>query len=137
MTEENADEKRMLSTSTDSESSNNNISINLNKEPIFTVNLDSLENNEFIKNLNKNKAFQKRTLSEMNDDNELDYDEEIIEDSYMENEEMVAEQDENGENIEIDEVEDVDRQKKKLIRCSYWPMCDKGKSDDFSIHQYV
>ncbi len=116
MTEENADEKRMLSTSTDSESSNNNISINLNKEPIFTVNLDSLENNEFIKNLNKNKAFQKRTLSEMNDDNELDYDEEIIEDSYMENEEMVAEQDENGENIEIDEVEDVDRQKKKAYR---------------------
>ncbi len=128
MVDDITDEKRMLSTSTDSESSNNNISINLNKEPIFTVNLDSLENNEFIKNLNKKKALQKRTLSDMNDefDDVLDYDEEIMDDNYLENDEMATEQDNNGENIEIDESLDVDRQKKKLIRCTFWPMCEKG-----------
>lgn len=81
-------------------------------EPKFIVTMTGLENNQFIKNLNKTP--QKRTLDDMNDDFEeqLDYDEEINEE-YMEADEEMGEADE-------------ELQKRKLTRCSFWPMCDKG-----------
>lgn len=121
MTEEDSEEKR-LSTSTDSEKSNNNISINLNKEPKFIVTLTGMDDNLFIKSLN-NKTPQKRTLSDMNEDfdDQLDYDEDI--------EEEFMDEDNNDEAIDLDENEDMEKeQKKKLTRCVFWPLCDKSKS---------
>jgi len=118
MAEEDSDEKK-LSTSTDSEKSNNNISINLNKEPKFIVTLTGMDDNPFIKNLNKTP--QKRTLSDMNEDldDQLDYDEDI-EEEFMDDEN-------NAEAIDIDEAQDMEKeQKKKLTRCVFWPLCDKG-----------
>lgn len=91
----------------------------ISQEPKFIVTLTGLEDNPFVKSLNKTP--QKRTLSDLdsvdNLDDQLDYDEEI-EDEYMD--------DENIEMDANDETEELDRQKKKLTRCTFWPMCDKG-----------
>jgi len=58
-------------------------------------------------------------------DEELDYDEEIVEEEE-DVEDMEAE--EGGEPMEeVDEAGEMEAQKKKLTRCTFWPMCDKGK----------
>lgn len=90
-------------------------------EPKFVVTMKGLEDHPFIKNLNKISP-QKRTLDDMNDNFEdrLDYDEEEIID------EDIMEEDTAVEEIEVDEIDEAELQKKKLTRCSFWPMCDKG-----------
>lgn len=91
------------------------------QDPKFIVTLTGLEGNPLADRLDMSTK-PKRTLAHMNEefDEELDYDEEIV-DEFME-------ADENGEPIEVDEEIDGEQelQKKKLTRCTFWPMCDKG-----------
>lgn len=92
------------------------------QDPKFIVTLTGLEGNPLASRLDMSTK-PKRTYADMNEEfeEELDYDEEIV-DEYME-------ADENGEPIEVDEEANGEQelQKKKLTRCTFWPMCDKGK----------
>lgn len=93
------------------------------QDPKFIVTLTGLEGNPLASRLDMSTK-PKRKLANMTEEfeEELDYDEEIA-DEYME-------ADENGEPIEVDEEANGEQelQKKKLTRCTFWPMCDKGKS---------
>ena len=91
----------------------------LNSEPAFIVTLTGLNDEKFLKNLKKTP--NKRTVSDMNEEemsfaNELDYDEE----------EELMDADADGK-----QECDGDKLKKKLVRCTFWPMCDKGEHCPF------
>lgn len=79
------------------------------KEPKFIVTLTGLDDEEFMKRLTKTE--NKRTLSDMEDDEMLNQDEQI----------------EDDEQNQMDaDTEDSRIKNKKLIRCTFWPQCDKG-----------
>jgi len=107
------DEEKTTSNSDDNQAG-------LNSEPAFIVTLTGLNDEKFLKNLNKTP--NKRTVSDMNEEeemsfaNELDYDEE----------EELMDADAAGK-----QEADGDKLKKKLVRCTFWPMCDKGEHCPF------
>lgn len=84
-----------------------------------------------------NKLTKKRSFNEMNELDELDYDE-TYGDYPLESEEMEMNMEEDQMEGLEDEMTDGTHQlpryqKKKPIRCSYWPACEKGNACMF-IH---
>jgi hypothetical protein len=94
---------------------------------MFIVTLDGLNEQEFLRKLSSNKTEYKRTLSDMEDNEEEIDDSEVLDvnENYekMDDEEM-------GDSMEA-EFEGADEKQlsknKKLIRCTFWPACDKGE----------
>lgn len=81
------------------------------KEPKFIVTLNGINEAKFYANINKKRSFDEM---ENEDDLELDYNDDISSEQ-----EMV----ENGDSMEAG----GDAQsKKKLVRCTFWPLCQKG-----------
>jgi len=95
-------------------------------QPKFIVTLNGLNENNFLK-----KIQNKRTLSEMEheeeeeDDNNmvLNLEERIDDDELMNDDENENRMDDEDEN----ERETMKQKNKKLIRCTFWPTCDKGE----------
>ena len=76
------------------------------REPKFIITMNGLDDEKFMKTV------KKRSLSEMDDESNL-----------LQNEDQETE-------MEIDSSltnASNETNKKKLIRCTFWPMCDKGE----------
>lgn len=76
------------------------------REPKFIITMNGLDDDKFMKTV------KKRSLSEMNDESSL---------LQNQDQEMEMEIDSSLTNASNE------TNKKKLIRCTFWPMCDKGE----------
>jgi hypothetical protein len=84
------------------------------KEPKFIVTLTGVNEQKFLSNMSK-----KRSYSDMTGNHESDFD--------MNEQGIIL----NDEQMDQDEAEEALLAKKKLIRCAFWPMCDKGDQCPF------
>lgn len=85
------------------------------QEPKFKITFTGLKE-ETILNFNMDKSKKKRSLSEMEEISDMD----------TEDQEMEQQEDEKPAKTESDF-----ESKKKLTRCTFWPMCDKGDQCPF------
>jgi hypothetical protein len=109
------------------------------QEPKFKITFTGLKENTFL-GLNAEISKKKRSLSEMeelSDDlvNEMDTEDQEIEMEEEEDQQQQHQQQQDGQEIDDEKsaktAEDDFESKKKLIRCTFWPMCDKGDQCPF------
>ena len=112
---------------------------NKSSEPKFIITLTGLRDDVFLNKVAPSVFSNKRSFAEMNELDELDYDETY--DDYDQTQEQIKSQND----IEMNEINDGDQMdineddmttndytqeqrtlKKKLIRCTFWPACEKG-----------
>jgi hypothetical protein len=77
------------------------------REPKFIITMNGLDDERFMKNV------KKRSLSDMDADEEETSNRGLMEDQEME--------------VADSMMTSSEANKKKLIRCTFWPMCDKGE----------
>lgn len=87
------------------------------KEPKFIVTLSGLNDETFLKKFSQTKTENKRTLDDMEDE-----DEEMGQQQQQIDEQMEGADDEDQMELE----EQKPNKNKILIRCTFWPQCEKG-----------
>jgi hypothetical protein len=91
------------------------------KQPKFIVTLNGLNEDNFFKKI-QNKTENKRTLSDMEQENNDDEDMILNLEERIDDDELMDNDDENQNLMDEDQ-----KTVKKLIRCTFWPTCDKGE----------
>ena len=91
----------------------------IQKEPKFIITLNGLNDDTFLKRIQTSpeRPDSQLAMSEEGDD-------------QMEALEINADY-ENDENMDLDDEVRPQSTKKKLVRCTFWPMCDKGEQCQF------
>lgn len=121
-------DKRMVSLDSDAPKREIVVDEPLSQAPKFIVTMKGLDDEKFLNKFGVGKSLSKRSFSEMDDENMdgIDYQtsyEDLNGDKGEYNEEELFDEDQQME----DDEEEQQMAKKKLIRCAFWPMCDKGE----------